>query len=198
MNLNYNKDGLIPVIVQDDESLQVLMLAYMNQEAFEKTKETKQAYYYSRSRQTLWRKGETSGHTQTVKSLAYDCDQDTLLLRVKQIGPACHTNNTSCFYRTVFGDVKADIFSELIGVLKSRKETLPENSYTGYLFKEGIDKILKKVAEETGEVLIASKNQSKERLVSEISDLAYHLMVLMVEKGVKIEDIKDELKKRRE
>ena len=197
MNLKFNQEGLIPVIVQDDTTLEVLMLAYMNEEAYQKTLKTKQATYYSRSREKLWRKGETSGHTQTVKSMAYDCDEDALLLRVDQIGPACHTMNDSCFYRMLLGEDKKPVLTELMTLLKSRKETLPEKSYTSYLFKEGLDKILKKIAEESGEVIIASKNQSQKDLVNEISDLVYHLMVLMVEKEVPIEKIEEELRRRR-
>ena len=197
MELNYNQEGLIPVIVQDDHSLEVLMLAYMNQAAYEKTLTTKEAHYFSRSRQKLWRKGETSGHTQTVKALYYDCDQDALLIRVKQTGPACHTLNKSCFYRTVFSESNAPIIPALMDIIAARKETLPEPSYTSYLFKSGLDKILKKVAEETGEVIIAAKNQNKTELINEISDLVYHTMVLMVEKNVTLEDILESLEKRR-
>lgn len=194
----FNKDGLIPVITQDVDTKEVLMLAYMNEEAIQKTKETKKATYYSRSRKTLWVKGETSGNTQEVISFLYDCDQDTILLKVKQKGVACHTNNYSCFYRNEFNNEEKNnelILSELFTLLKTRYAQRPQGSYTTYLFEKGVDKILKKVAEETGEVLIASKNNNEE-LIYEASDLLYHLLVLLVNQGVDLSDIYKELRGR--
>lgn len=193
-----NKDGLIPCITQDVNSNEVLMLAYMNEEAIEKTKETKQAYYFSRSRQELWKKGETSGNTQEVVSFLYDCDKDTILLKVKQKGVACHTNHYSCFFNSVFDDSnsQSNIISELYNVIKERKALMPEGSYTTYLFEKGVDKILKKVAEESGEVIIAAKNNNDE-LIYEASDLLYHLLVLLVNQNVDINDIFSELQSRR-
>lgn len=197
MNLQFNQNGLIPVIVQEDQTGDVLMLAYMNQEAYDKTIETKDMYYYSRSRQTLWRKGETSGNTQRLVSLAYDCDQDTLLAVVKQTGPACHTGNKSCFYRTIVGTVDAalDPLTVLYNTIQ-KKQTNPDKGYTSYLFDKGLDKILKKVGEETSEVIIASKNNTTETIY-EISDLFYHLLVLMANQGITLTDIYSELESRR-
>jgi phosphoribosyl-ATP pyrophosphohydrolase/phosphoribosyl-AMP cyclohydrolase len=197
MKLNFNKDGLIPVVVQDVYTNEVLMLAYMNQEAYDKTLEEQMMYYYSRSRQTLWKKGETSGHLQYLKELKYDCDEDTLLAKVKQIGPACHTNNRSCFYRSVTSQERSSdhILEELFTVIQNKKEN-PDGGYTNYLFDKGVDKILKKVAEETGEVIIASKNNNQETIY-EISDLIYHLWVLMANQGIELSDIYEELQSRR-
>lgn len=197
MTLNYNKDGLIPVIVQDKDSLEVLMLAYMNEEAYQKTMTTNELYFFSRSRQSLWKKGETSGNTQALISLSYDCDEDALLAIVKQKGPACHTGNQTCFYRDMIGkkEVNETVLNELYGTIL-RKKQKPDDGYTSYLFNKGVDKILKKVAEETGEVIIASKNNNEETIY-EISDLFYHLLVLMVNQGIKIDDIYQELMSRR-
>lgn len=200
IDLKMNAQGLIPVIVQDETTKQVLMLAYMNKEAIDKTLETKNMYYYSRSRQTLWRKGETSGNTQQLKQLSYDCDQDALLAIVKQIGPACHTNNLSCFYRDEYKESLAEsstILQDLYKVINGRKNQMPEGSYTTYLFEKGIDKILKKVAEETGEVIIASKNNDPNEIVYESADLMYHLLVLLVNQNIDINDILKELESRR-
>ena len=206
MNLNamneikYHKDGLVPVVVQEVDTKEVLMLAYMNKEALSKTIEEKVAYYYSRSRNELWKKGETSGHIQYVKSLAYDCDQDTLLLKVKQVGVACHTNHMSCFFEDIIpleDQIKQATLEELYATIEERRNSPIEGSYTNYLFTKGLDKILKKVGEETAEVIIASKNQSKTELIYELSDLVYHSLVLMVNQGIKVSDIKEELSKRR-
>jgi phosphoribosyl-ATP pyrophosphohydrolase/phosphoribosyl-AMP cyclohydrolase len=199
-NLQFNEQGLLPVIVQDQDTMQVLMLAYMNQEAINKTLETKDMYYFSRSRQTLWRKGETSGNTQKLKQLSYDCDQDTLLAIVKQTGPACHTNNISCFYRDAYKEdyqQKSTILEDLYKLITTRKNDMPEGSYTTYLFEKGIDKILKKVAEETGEVIIAAKNTDPNELVYESADLLYHLLVLLVNQNIDITRVFAELEKRR-
>lgn len=205
--LKLGNDGLLPVVVQDYLSGQVLMMAYMNEEAYNKTLETKKATFYSRSRQELWVKGLTSGHYQSVKEIAIDCDLDTLLLKVNQEGNACHTGEYSCFYKYQnkktgeFEDVNTfkqkDVFQGVYDVVKDRQVNPKEGSYTNYLFDKGIDKILKKVGEESAEIIIGAKNEGKEEMVYEISDLLYHLTVLMVEKGATWEDIYDELDKRR-
>lgn len=198
--LKFNQDGLIPVIVQDVSTKEVLMLAYMNNEAIKQTIETKIATYYSRSRQALWVKGETSGYTQFVKTIAYDCDQDTLLLKVHQLGVACHTGNASCFFETIYNEIsgdETDIINSLYNIILDRKVNPIEGSYTTYLFNKGIDKILKKVGEETSEVIIGAKNNSRFETVYEISDLVYHILVLMVNQGINVEEIREELKKRR-
>ncbi|MDO4452978.1 MAG: bifunctional phosphoribosyl-AMP cyclohydrolase/phosphoribosyl-ATP diphosphatase HisIE [Eubacteriales bacterium] len=193
-----NGDGLIPVIVQDYKTEEVLMLAYMNKEAFETTIRTGRMTYFSRSRQELWMKGMTSGHIQYVKQLLIDCDQDTILAKVAQIGAACHTGNRSCFYRNL---VKKEyhetnpmkVFEQVYSVIEDRKKHPKEGSYTNYLFEKGIDKILKKVGEEATEIVIAAKNPNPEEIKYEISDFLYHVMVLMCEKGVTWEDITREL-----
>ena len=197
-----NSDGLIPVIVTDYRTDKVLMLAYMNEEAYNKTITSGRMTYYSRSRQCLWVKGETSGHYQYLKELTIDCDKDTLLAKVLQLGPACHTGNESCFYTEL---VKKDYRSlEPAGVLKDvyttiidRKVNPKEGSYTCYLFDKGIDKILKKLGEEAIEITIAAKNPGNEELRYEIADYLYHLMVLMVECGLDWDDIIMELANRR-
>ncbi|MDE7324668.1 MAG: bifunctional phosphoribosyl-AMP cyclohydrolase/phosphoribosyl-ATP diphosphatase HisIE [Lachnospiraceae bacterium] len=196
-----NKDGLIPVIVQDYKNNEVLMLAYMDEMAYNKTMETGRMTYFSRERQKLWVKGEESGHFQYVKSLAIDCDSDTLLAKVMQVGAACHTGNRSCFYRELLkkGSVKEDtaaIFERIFKVILDRKEHPKEGSYTNYLFDKGIDKILKKCGEEATEIVIAAKNPDKEEVKYEIADFLYHMMVLMAECGVDWEDITGELSHR--
>ena len=193
--------GLIPVIVQDYKTAEVLMLAYMNQEAFQKTLDTGKMTYYSRSRQCLWVKGETSGHTQYVKSLHLDCDNDTLLAKVHQIGAACHTGSRSCFYQTLVSREYRDanplkVFEEVMAVIQDRKEHPKEGSYTNYLFDKGLDKILKKVGEEAAEIIIASKNPDPEEIKYEISDFLYHMMVLMAYKNISWEEIMEELASR--
>lgn len=208
-SIKFDDKGLVPVVTQDYMTKEVLMVAYMNEEAFDKTLETGKVTYFSRSRNKLWIKGETSGHFQLVKSIKLDCDGDTLLIEVEQIDAACHTGNKTCFYRTLTNgtwseaeskdDEKASarILQEVYNVIVDRTIHPKEGSYTNYLFEKGLDKILKKVGEETAEVIIAAKNKSKEEIRYEISDLMYHLMVLMVERGVTLEDIYDELKGRR-
>ena len=196
-----NSDGLIPVIVQDYKTNEVLMMAYMDQDAFNHTVKSGRMTYYSRSRKEQWVKGETSGHYQYVKSLTMDCDKDTLLAKVEQIGAACHTGNRSCFYQPIVGneyDAKnpLQIFETVYKTIQDRKEHPKEGSYTNYLFDKGIDKILKKVGEEATEIVIASKNPSPEEIKYEIADFLYHAMVLMVEKGVTWEDITKELSDR--
>lgn len=212
--VKFDSRGLIPAIIQDEDTKQVLMLAYMNRESLQKTLETGYTWFYSRSRQSLWPKGETSGHVQKVKQMYYDCDEDTLLILVEQKGAACHSGHFSCFYRNWEGDeVSGKVFDpdhvyprrtgspailyELYDVVNLRKEIRPEGSYTSYLFNEGQDKILKKVGEETSEVIIASKNNSADELVYEIGDLIYHLVVLMVYHDINLNDIFGELKSRR-
>jgi len=196
--IEFDAKGLVPAIAQDINTKKVLMMAYMNKESIKKTLEDKKACYYSRSREKLWVKGETSGNFQILKGFSYDCDGDTVLLEVEQKGPACHTGKYSCFHNYVLDERKNDnnIVENLYETIQDRKTNPKENSYTNYLFKEGIDKILKKVAEESGEVIIASKNQDKNELVYEISDLVYHTLVLMVEKKVTLGEIKEELIKR--
>jgi len=195
MNITYNKDGLVPVITQDATSKDVLMLAYMNEEALNQTMRTKKATYFSRSKNRLWVKGETSGNTQEVVSLYYDCDQDALLLKVIQKGVACHTGNRSCFYRPVFENDQPFDLNTLNTIVLERKLNPKEGSYTKYLFDQGLDKVLKKVGEESAEVIIASKNNDDE-LIEETSDLLYHLVVLLVLKGISIQTIFETLQKR--
>lgn len=196
-----NKDGLIPVIVQDYKTSEVLMLAYMNEEAFRQTLETGRMTYFSRSRNKLWLKGETSGHFQYVKSLRLDCDQDTILAKVHQIGAACHTGNRSCFFtHLVEKEYKESnplkVFEDVYSVILDRKANPKEGSYTNYLFDKGIDKILKKCGEEATEIIIAAKNPDPEEIKYEISDFLYHVMVLMAEKGISWEEITRELANR--
>ena len=196
-----NSDGLIPVVVQDYKTNEVLMLAYMNEEAFDNTIKTGRMTYYSRSRKELWIKGLTSGHYQYVKSFSIDCDNDTLLAKVKQIGAACHTGKRSCFDTELVKKEYDDtnplmVFEDVFNVIKDRKVNPKEGSYTNYLFDKGIDKILKKVGEEATEIVIAAKNPDKEEIKYEISDFLYHVMVLMAEKEVSWEDITRELARR--
>ena len=200
-DLKKNSDGMVPVIVQDYRTDQVLMLAYMNEEAYNKTLKTGKMTYFSRSRNELWIKGETSSHYQFVKSLTADCDLDTILAKVKQIGAACHTGSYSCF----FNDIAKKEYSEknpqkvldsVYEVIKDRKENPREGSYTNYLFDKGIDKILKKVGEEATEMVIAAKNPNDNEVIYEMSDFLYHMMVLMAVKNVSWEDITDELSRR--
>lgn len=196
-----NNDGMVPVVVQDYKTDEVLMVAYMNQEAYEATLKTGKMTYYSRSRQQLWLKGETSGHFQYVKSLTADCDMDTILAKVSQVGAACHTGNHSCFFNEIVKkDYQEDnplrIFESVLAVIKDRKVHPKEGSYTNYLFDKGIDKILKKLGEEATEIVIAAKNPNPNEIKYEISDFLYHMMVLMVEKGVTWEEITTELAQR--
>ena len=196
--VKYDERGLIAAIAQDCESGEVLMQAYMNEEALRETLRTGYAHYYSRSRKTLWKKGETSGHVQKVISAAFDCDRDCLLLQIEQTGAACHTGSRSCFFQTkIAGERAGAVFlGELARVVKDRKEHPAEGSYTSYLFEKGIDKIAKKTGEEAVEVVIAAKNADREELVGECADLLYHLTVLMEEKGISLSDVCTELKKR--
>jgi phosphoribosyl-ATP pyrophosphohydrolase/phosphoribosyl-AMP cyclohydrolase len=197
-----NSDGLLPVVVQDYKTNEVLMVAYMNEEAYVSTVQTGKMTYYSRSRSELWLKGATSGHFQYLKSLSIDCDSDTLLAKVHQVGAACHTGNMSCFYTDL---VKKDyddtnpltVFNDVFQTIVDRKKNPKEGSYTNYLFDKGIDKILKKCGEEATEIVIAAKNPDSEELKYEISDFLYHMMVLMAECGLDWEDITKELAHRR-
>lgn len=193
-----NSDGLIPVIVQNYQTNEVLMMAYMNEESFNATIRKGKMCYYSRSRQTLWLKGETSGHFQHVKSLTLDCDNDTLLAKVDQVGVACHTGSPTCFFQTLVGDDTSaknphEIFEMVYDTIADRKANPKQGSYTNYLFDKGIDKILKKVGEEATELVIAAKNPNPEEIKYELSDFLYHAMVLMVERGVTWDDIIEEL-----
>ena len=196
--LKFDKDGLIPAIIVDNTSGDVLTLAYMNKESLEISLEKKLTCFYSRSRQCLWLKGETSGNYQHIVSVTADCDGDALEVRVNKDGPACHTGTDSCFNTPLLVSEKAEPFSMdgLYDLLLDRKAKLPEGSYTTYLFQKGIDKILKKVGEETTEVIIAAKADDKRDTVYEIADLAYHVMVLMAEMGITVDDFKNELASR--
>ncbi len=193
-----DSQGLIPVIVQHYKTQEVLMLAYMNEESFDQTIKTGKMTYYSRSRQCLWVKGETSGHYQYVHSLTIDCDRDTLLAKVDQVGAACHTGNPTCFFQPLVGSDYDEtnplqVFESVYNTIVDRREHPKEGSYTNYLFDKGIDKILKKVGEEATEIIIAAKNPNPEEVKYEMADFLYHAMVLMVERGVDWEDIVKEL-----
>lgn len=206
--IRWSQDGLVAAIIQDAVSKDVLMMAYMNKEALRLTVESGEAWFYSRSRQELWHKGATSGNVQKVQSLAYDCDADTLLLKVVPQGPACHTNAYSCFYRelslggaeTAVPDAAAGdrfaILGKLESVIAQRDAERPEGAYTTYLFEKGVDKILKKVGEEAAEVIIAAKNRSADELRYEASDLIYHLLVLLREQKLPLDDVLKELDRR--
>ena len=200
-NLKKNSDGMVPVIVQDYRTDQVLMLAYMDKEAYNKTLSTGKMTYFSRSRNELWIKGETSGHYQFVMSLTADCDLDTILAKVKQVGAACHTGSYSCFFNEIAKKDYSEknpqkVLDSVFEVIKDRKANPREGSYTNYLFDKGLDKILKKVGEEATEMVIAAKNEGSNEIVYEMSDFLYHMMVLMAEKNVSWEDVTDELSKR--
>ena len=218
IDFKFNSSGLMPAVVQDYNTKEVLMVAYVNEESLKLSLEKGETVFYSRSRQELWHKGETSGNTQEIKEIYYDCDQDTILFMVDPAGPACHTGKRSCFYRKMAEDVeyKAEemkkkqkeaqkiendlgedqIVDFLYDLIISRREEMPEDSYTTYLFEEGIDKILKKVGEETAEVIIASKNEPEQELIYESADLVYHMLVLLAERGITPAQIRRELKKR--
>lgn len=205
-DLKFDEKGLIPAIAQDVVSGEVLMCAYMNAESIQKTIETGHATYFSRSRQELWEKGATSGHYQTVKEMYLDCDGDALVLKVEQDGAACHTGNRSCFYRKLVdgklvevpteGAVSPQILYDVYNVIVDRVKNPKEGSYTNYLFEKGIDKMLKKVGEESAEVIIASKNYVKAEVQYETADLMYHLSVVLVEQGLTWDDVFEELASR--
>ena len=197
-----NSDGMLTVVTQDYKTNEVLMVAYMTKEAFEKTVETGIMTYYSRSRKELWTKGDTSGHYQYVKSLTIDCDKDTLLAKVEQVGNACHTGSYSCFFTDLVkkeykDDNPMEVFQSVYDVIMDRKKHPKEGSYTNYLFEKGIDKILKKVGEEATEIVIAAKNPDVEEMKYEISDFLYHLMVLMAERGMTWDEVTRELIERK-
>jgi len=213
--IKFDANGLVPAIAQSFRNKEVLMLAYMNREALEKTLETGQAHYYSRSRQELWHKGATSGHFQNVKNIRYDCDGDTILLLVDQIGAACHTGNRSCFFRTmkqdsacVQNEMQADVsiadeengigeaLMHAYNVIVDRRDNPKEGSYTNYLFEKGLCKVLKKVGEEATETVIAAMNGDKDELALETADLLYHLSVMLVQSGLSWADAARELQNR--
>ncbi|MFB3161167.1 bifunctional phosphoribosyl-AMP cyclohydrolase/phosphoribosyl-ATP diphosphatase HisIE [Neobacillus sp. 179-J 1A1 HS] len=202
MNIRFDEKGLVPAIVQDAETKEVLTLAYMNQESLTKTLETGETWFYSRSRQELWHKGATSGNTQTVISVKYDCDKDAVLVQVKPKGPACHTGAVSCFTEGVVTERTAtsladyQILQSLEKLILEREQERPEGAYTTYLFEKGVDKILKKVGEEASEVIIAAKNRDKEELKWEAADLLYHLQVLLVEQGLPFKEVLKTLEER--
>jgi phosphoribosyl-ATP pyrophosphohydrolase/phosphoribosyl-AMP cyclohydrolase len=191
--IKFDERGLIPAIVQNVHTREVLTLAYMNEESLARTIETRETWFWSRSRTELWHKGETSGNTQRVVSLALDCDRDAIVVLVEPAGPACHTGAVSCF------DVppRESLLTRLYTLIQSRERERPSGSHTTYLFDEGLDKILKKLGEEAAETIIAAKNDDRARLVSEVSDLVYHLLVLLVARGVNLEQIMTELEQRR-
>ena len=196
--LKFDEKGLIPAIVVDAETKKVLTLAYMNRESLEISIREKRTCFYSRSRQTLWRKGETSGNVQHIVSITADCDRDALTVEVIKDGPACHLGTDSCFTNELFHSDLAEPFTleGLMALLEGRKREKKEGSYTTYLFEKGLDKILKKVGEETTEVIVAGKGGDKRETIYEIADLTYHVMVLMIEMGISLEDIRKELASR--
>jgi phosphoribosyl-AMP cyclohydrolase / phosphoribosyl-ATP pyrophosphohydrolase len=202
MNIRFDEKGLVPAIVQDVETKEVLTLAYMNQESLTKTLESGETWFYSRSRQELWHKGATSGNTQSVVSVKYDCDQDAVLVLVEPKGPACHTGAVSCFTEGVVTERETSILADyqilqsLEKLIIEREKERPEGAYTTYLFEKGVDKILKKVGEEAAEVIIAAKNRDKEELKWEAADLLYHLQVLLVEQGLPFKEVLKTLEER--
>jgi len=201
--LKFDEQGLIPAIVQDIATRQVLMVAYMNRATLEQSIEEQQTYFWSRSRREVWHKGATSGNTQKIVRIDADCDGDALLVWVEPRGPACHTGAESCFFTQVFSDRNSrgslpfsQTVEKLVHVIKSRKMEMPEGSYTTYLFSKGIDKILKKIGEESAETIIAAKNRSRSELALESADLLYHLLVLFVNEGLGIQEVLTELERR--
>ena len=203
--LTFDEQGLIPTVVQERETGEVLMLAYMNAESLERTIATGETHFWSRSRDRLWRKGETSGHTQTVVEIRFDCDADALLVRVHQRGVACHTGERSCFHRTLVepdssapsGTASSAILDELFAVIRDRKENPCPDSYTANLLSDGVERVLKKVGEEAAEVIIAAMGDDRDEIVYETADLLYHLLVLLAERGVEPEAVYAELRRRR-
>ena len=196
--LKWNDQGLIPAVVVDEGSKAVLMMAWMNRESLEISMAEGRTCFWSRSRGELWRKGDTSGNVQHIVSITADCDRDTLLVTVKKDGPACHLGTDSCFNDDVWVSDTLSAFSleDLMALIAGRKSSPKEGSYTTYLFEKGLDKILKKIGEESTEVIIAGKSGDKTETVYEIADLVYHVMVLMIEAGISLEDVKSELKSR--
>jgi len=196
-DIRFDEHGLIPAIVQNAQTREVLTLAYMNRESLARTIETKQTWFWSRSRQELWHKGATSGNTQEVVSLALDCDRDAIIVLVNPAGPACHTGAVSCFDVGAQPNALGPLLAELYALIEGRERERPSGSYTTYLFEEGLDKILKKLGEESAETIIAAKNEDAARLTAESADLVYHLLVLLVARGVSLTDIANELSSRR-
>lgn len=195
--LKFDSAGLIPCVVQDWYTGQVLTVAYMNKESLEITMKEGRTCFWSRSRRELWRKGETSGNTQQVVRITADCDKDALVVEVIKAGPACHTGAESCFYNPLYGEDREKFSLEgLYALIEGRKDTLQEGSYTSYLFQKGKEKILKKVGEECTEVVIGAMKDSREETIFEISDLTYHILVLMAEMGISLSEVKDELARR--
>jgi len=199
--LHYDANGLIPAVVQDAETGEVLMLAYMNEESLLKTLNTGESHFWSRSRQELWRKGATSGNIQKVHRIVPDCDGDTLLVQVEQTGAACHTGHRTCFYSQAHKDGSgsrplSDVLGMLTRTIRDRYVSMPEGSYTTSLFRGGLDRILKKVGEEATEVVIGAKNRNREEIAWEVSDLLFHLLVMLQEEGVPLQMIAEELEKR--
>lgn len=196
-NVRFDANGLAPAVVQDARTREVLTLAYMNRESLARTLETGQTWFWSRSRNELWHKGATSGNTQQVVSLTVDCDNDAIVVLVNPAGPACHTGARSCFDIEHEEEHSGGLLQELYELIKSRQEKRPEGSYTTYLFDKGLDKILKKVGEESAETIIAAKNDDPKQLVAETADLLYHLLVMLVARDIKLDDVRDELAQRR-
>lgn len=199
--IKFDDKGLVPAIAQDCETLDVLMAAYMNKEALEKTLSTGKAHYYSRSRSSLWLKGETSGNFQTVKSVLYDCDADTLLVMIDPMGPACHTGERTCFFRALQGQASskpkgARILSELFKVLKERKNAEPDKSYVASLYAKGLPKILSKIEEESGELVEAAREKGRDEVLYELCDLWFHSMVLLANQSIEIDEVYNELGRR--
>jgi phosphoribosyl-AMP cyclohydrolase / phosphoribosyl-ATP pyrophosphohydrolase len=201
-NIRFDEKGLVPAIVQDAQSKEVLMLAYMNKESLQKSLETGETWFYSRSRGELWHKGATSGHTQRIVDMRYDCDSDALLVLVEPAGPACHTGSYSCFSHSIDGKVREvsphrfAIINKLEEIIAKRDAERPEGAYTTYLLEKGIDKILKKVGEEAAEVIIAAKNRSHDELKWEVADLLYHLLVLLREQKLPLDAVLEVLAER--
>ena len=201
MNVKFNEQGLIPAVVQDAQSKEVLTVAYMNEESLQKTIETNETWFFSRSRNELWHKGATSGNTQQVVSIKADCDQDALVIEVLPAGPACHNGTTSCFTESIVENARPGtvaILPQLVEVIKQREIDMPEGAYTTYLFEKGIDKICKKVGEEATEVVIGAKNRDAEEVKWEAADLIYHLLVLLQEQKVDVYEVLEVLQKRHE
>lgn len=203
--LKFDINGLIPAIVQDASTLEVLTVAFMNQETIELSLTERETYFWSRSRQEIWHKGATSGNTQKIVAIKADCDGDALLVLVNPKGPACHTGAQSCFYQSIFSETPSassqtpqfsETVNQLVKTIKNRKQHKLEGSYTSYLFTQGRDKILKKIGEESAETIIAAKNKSKRELISESADLFYHLLVLLINEGVEIGEVIAELDRR--
>ena len=198
-DIKFDDKGLVPAIVQHWETKEVLTLAYMNAESLRLSMEQGETWFYSRSRQALWHKGATSGHTQRIISITADCDSDALVVVVEPRGPACHTGAESCFSHPVYEEkegLSSFSLAALYDLIAGRKEECQEGSYTSYLFEKGLDKILKKVGEESTEVVIAAKNNDRQELLYELGDITYHLLVLMVEMGLSVDEVKAELRRR--